>query len=262
MEDHIRVSDISNYLKCPRQVYYTYKESRPVNPITSAYVESLLIREMARSYADVVRSGDRDDALQELLDVAAHQLTTIYREELRDIDEEMLLDAVEVVRSHLEGIRCGILESVERLGSNRLVELLTSHDTEPVLYSKKFSLSGSPDRLIMVDDVPGLSIIRTGRAPESGIWKNDRIRLTALSILMEEEYDCVVSSGTVEYARYGIVRNTKIKRSDRRKVLVLAGRIRKIMDGRLPHRPDDAPCDYCSYAELCQVTPTLASKFF
>lgn len=81
MEDHIRVSDISNYLKCPRQVYYTYKESRPVNPITSSYVESLLIREMARSYADVVRSGDMDAALQDLLDVAAHQLTAIYREE-------------------------------------------------------------------------------------------------------------------------------------------------------------------------------------
>ena len=262
MEDHIKVSDISNYLKCPRQVYYTYKEPRPGNTITSAYVESLLIREMARSYADVVRSGNMDDALQELLDIAANQLTAIYREELMGIDEEMLLEAVEAVRSHLEGIKCGILESVERLGRDRLVELLTSHDTEPVLYSKKFGLSGSPDRLLMVDDMPGLSIIRTGRAPESGIWKNDRIKLTALSILVEEEYDCVVGSGTVEYARYGIVRNIKIKRADRRKVLVLAGRIRKIRDGRLPHRPDDAPCDYCSYAELCQVAPTLASKFF
>ncbi len=262
MEDYIRVSDISNYLKCPRQVYYSYNESKPGNTITPSYVESLLIREMARSYADVVRSGNMDDALSELLDVAANQLTAIYREELRDIDEEMLFESVEAVRSCLEGIKCGILESVERLGSDRLVELLTSHDTEPVFYSKKFGLSGSPDRLLMVDDVPGLSIIRTGRAPESGIWKDDRIRLTALSILLEEEYDCVVGSGTVEYARHGIVRNTKIKRADRRKVLVLAGRIRKIKDGRLPHRPDDAPCDYCSYAELCQVTQTLASRFF
>jgi CRISPR-associated exonuclease Cas4 len=202
------------------------------------------------------------DALLEFLEVAANQLTAIYREELRDINEEMLFEAFDTVRSYLEGIKCGILESVERLGADRLVELLTSHDTEPVLYSKKFGLSGSPDRLLMTDDVPGLSIIRTGRAPESGIWKDDRIRLTALSILVEEEYDCVVGSGTVEYARYGIVRNTKIKRSDRRKVLVLAGRIRKIRDGRLPHRPDDAPCDYCSYREICQITPTLASRFF
>ena len=262
MEDYIRVSDITNYLKCPRLVYYTYKEHGTGNALTSAYVESLLIREMARSYAYVVRSGNMYDALLEFLEVAANQLTAIYREELRDINEEMLFEAFDTVRSYLEGIKCGILESVERLGADRLVELLTSHDTEPVLYSKKFGLSGSPDRLLMTDDVPGLSIIRTGRAPESGIWKDDRIRLTALSILVEEEYDCVVGSGTVEYARYGIVRNTKIKRSDRRKVLVLAGRIRKIRDGRLPHRPDDAPCDYCSYREICQVTPTLASRFF
>ena len=262
MEDYIRVSDISNYLKCPRQVYYSYKEPSTGNTITASYIESLLIREMAQSYADVVFSEHMDAALQELLDVAAHQLTAIYREELRGFDEELLFIAIEIVRSHLEGMKCGILESVERLGRNRLVELLTAHDTEPVLYSKKFGLSGSPDRLLMGADGPGLSIIRTGRAPESGIWKNDRIRLTALSILAEEEYDCVVDSGTVEYARYGIIRITKIKRADRRKVLVLAGRIRKIIDGRLPHSPDDAPCDYCSYTEFCQVAPTLASKFF
>ncbi len=262
MEDYIRVSDITNYLKCPRQVYYTHNEPGTGNTITSSYIESLLIREMARYYADVVRSVDMDEALKELLDVAALQLTAIYREELKGIDEEMLSEAMEAVGAHLEGIKCGITESAERFGSDRLVELLTSHDTEPVLYSKKFGLSGSPDRLLMADDGPGLSIIRTGRAPESGIWKNDRIRLTALSILVEEEYDCVVDSGTVEYARYGILRNTKVKRTDRRKVLVLAGRIRKIIDGRLPHRPDDAPCDYCSYSELCQVTPTLASRFF
>jgi CRISPR-associated exonuclease Cas4 len=98
MEDHIRVSDISNYLKCPRQVYYTYNEYRYGNSITSSYIESLLIREMARSYADVVRSVNMDDALQELLDVTVQQLTAIYREELRGIDEEMLFEAIEAVR--------------------------------------------------------------------------------------------------------------------------------------------------------------------
>ncbi len=148
------------------------------------------------------------------------------------------------------------------LGVDRLLDIFTSMDVESILYSEKLSISGSPDRLLMLDGCLTPSVIRTGKAPLSGVWKNDRLRLTALSILLEDKHDSAVMKGVVEYARYGIVREVPIRRADRRKVLTLAGRVRKIRDGRLPDRPDDAPCDYCGHVEHCQVTQTLASRFF
>jgi CRISPR-associated exonuclease Cas4 len=242
--------------------YYAHKGYQPDKTITLSYVAALLIKEMAQSYADVIVSQDMDGVLHELLDTSAHNLTVIYKEELQDMDEMILSEAVEQVRACITEIKHGIVDSGERLGVERLVDMITAHDTQPVLYSEKFRISGSPDKLLKLDDTMSLSIIRTGRAPQTGIWKDDRIRLTALAILVEEEYNCLVDMGVVEYARYGSVRKVKIKRTDRRKVLVLAGRIRKIKSGRLPKPPEGAPCEYCAYTEFCEVTPTLASRFF
>lgn len=261
MEDYIRVSDISRYLKCPRMVYYVHKGHQPARTVNSSYVAALLIKEMAHFYAELVVSEDMDAALEELLDLSSHNLSIIYHQELNGMDEEIFHEAIETVRSWLGEIQCGIIDSIDRLGADRLVQLTASRATEPVLYSKKFRMSGSPDKLLMIDDAVSLSIIRTGRPPQAGIWKDDRIRITALAILLEEEHDCLVELGVVEYARYGIVREVTIKRADRRRVLALAGRVKKIKNSRLPQRRDDAPCEYCGYTTFCDITPTLATQF-
>lgn len=262
MKDYIRVSDVSNYLKCPRIVYYTYQDYKPEMTTSTAYIASLLVKEMAWSFAEIIASENLDNDLEMLLEDSALNLAAIYRDEIQNLNDEVLTESIELVRSWLGDIKAGIIDSIENFKIDRLVCMLTSHSTEPVLYSEKYRLSGTPDRVLMLDKAISLSIIRTGKAPETGIWKNDRIRLTALSILVEEEYDCVVDRSICEYARYGIVREVQIKRADRRKVLALASRIRKIRSGKLPQRPNNPPCDYCGFESFCQVTPTLASRFF
>ncbi len=106
------------------------------------------------------------------------------------------------------------------------------------------------------------SIIKTGNIPANGVWGGDRLQLTAYSILIEEKYNALVRNGFVEYARYGQVRQVVIKRHDRRKVLQVREKIKKIQDGLMPEKPADAPCEYCGFTEMCEVKPTLASRFF
>lgn len=262
MDDYIKVSDISSYLQCPRKVYYTYHGSRPARSATQSFVAALLLKEMALSYNEVVLSEDMDDTLNKLLDCSAYNLTSIYREELMDMEPEILYGSMDIVKSWFESVKMGISASKQRFGTGKLLDMLTSRSDETVFYSEKFKISGSPDRVLMHEGRITLSIIRTGQAPEEGIWKDDRIRLTALAILLEEKYGSLVEVGIVEYARFGIIREIKIKRTDRRKVLALAARVRHIKNGMLPQRIDDAPCSFCVYEEDCQVAPTLASRFF
>ena len=106
------------------------------------------------------------------------------------------------------------------------------------------------------------SIIKTGNMPENGVWNRDRLQLTAYSILVEEKYNSIVEKGFVEYARWGIVRPVVIKRHERRKVLQVMDKIKKIQDGFMPERPKDAPCEYCGFDGICDVKSTLASRFF
>jgi CRISPR-associated exonuclease Cas4 len=72
----------------------------------------------------------------------------------------------------------------------------------------------------------------------------------------------VVTRGFVEYARWGKVREVTIKRHERRKVLQLRDRVRKIEEGFMPEKPVDAPCENCGFKGICDVKSTLASRFF
>jgi len=58
------------------------------------------------------------------------------------------------------------------------------------------------------------------------------------------------------------VREVAIKRHERRKVLAIRDRIKKIHEGFMPEKPKDAPCEYCGFMGMCDVKSTLASRFF
>jgi CRISPR-associated exonuclease Cas4 len=132
-------------------------------------------------------------------------------------------------------------------------------DAEVDLRSEKLGLSGRLDRL-----APGLtpSLVRTGQAPEDGIWKKDRFMLAGYGLILGEMHNTKINQGLVEYPRSGIVRRVQIHSVDRARVLRIRDRVRQIKDGRLPDRPESAPCDGCLELGRCEMKRTLASRFF
>ncbi len=139
------------------------------------------------------------------------------------------------------------------------LDLLFPGDLEVDLRSEKLGLTGRLDRL-----APGLipSIIRTGQAPQDGVWKRDRLMLAGYSLLLGEKYGKRINRGMVEYPRYGAVRQVEIHAVDRSRVLRLRDRVAQIREGRLPDRPESAPCDGCEERQRCETRVSLASKFF
>jgi len=60
------------------------------------------------------------------------------------------------------------------------------------------------------------SMVRTGQAPETGVWKKDRIQLAGYAMLLEDGFGRPVRIGQVEYPRSGEVREVQIWPVDRR----------------------------------------------
>lgn len=249
----IRVSDITAYLRCPRMCYFLNK-GHDLAKNTQGYVESVVLKELALTYASV----NRDDMLSNLgeeLNRVSDEIRIIYRNELSGIDDALIESSISEVRSCLENISSNLSLHSEFYASY--------FEIEPLLRSEKFGLTGSPDRLIKINSELIPSIIKTGDMPESGAWSSDRMQLTAYSILIEEKYNSIVERGFVEYARYGKVREVKIKRHERRKVLQIREKLRKIQNGVMPEKPKDAPCEHCGFTKMCEdAKATLASRFF
>lgn len=250
----IRVSDITIYHKCPRMCFFTNKGHNLITEVTPVYLEGIILKELALVYDLAFNSEDKLPIMNRELDRISNEIPVIYRNELGIMDDETLAKSVTDVRSCVEVI-CSNLSSYNGFFAGEL-----SHNES--LHSEKFGLTGSPDRMIRTNDELTPSIIKTGKMPLNGIWQSDRLQLTAYAVLIEEKYDIPVRRGYVEYARWGVVREAAIKRHERRSVLQILEKIKKIQNGIMPEKPKDAPCVHCGFTGMCDVKSTLASRFF
>ena len=98
--------------------------------------------------------------------------------------------------------------------------------------------------------------------PENGVWGNDRLHITALCMLVEEEYEQALEYGIVEYVSEGIVRKVRIRTNDRRQVLKVKKRVENIVNGNLPEKKESKLCSYCDFKDMCTTKSSLASKLF
>ena len=234
----VRISEIGLYLRCPRLIYFENLRKTPKKIDT----KQILLRSLMLSFS---QKEDLEGQLKESLARLEAELPLVY---------EIEPDEIEPACRELEGEIAGIAQG---LAGN--LDLLLPCQAEVDLHSDKLGLSGRLDRL-----APGStpSLIRTGKAPEDGIWKRDRLMLAGYALLLGEKHRTHINQGLVEYPALALVRAAEIHSVDRARVLRIRDRIRLIKEGQLPDRPEDAPCQDCEAREICETRHSLASKFF
>ena len=152
----VRISDIGLYLRCPRLVYFDALGSLPrkVRPV------HLLLRELMLGIFCIDNlEGELEASLAKL----EQDLPLIFGDE---IDPEELGMATREVVAMIPGIAQGLATVLDKI---------LPSDLEVDLRSDRLGLSGRRDRLVTNGHVP--SIIKTGFAPDDGVWKKDRLQL-------------------------------------------------------------------------------------
>ena len=238
MSPPVRISEIGLYLRCPRLVYFESLGDRP-REVDAAHI---LLHSLMLSLS---QKSDLEGQFREILARLEEELPLVY-----EIEPEEIGPACRELEGEIAGIARGLAGHIDQL---------IPCQAEVELYSDKLGLSGRLDRL-----APGSipSLIRTGKAPQEGVWKKDRLMLAGYALLLGEKHRTHINQGLVEYPRQGLVRAVQIHSVDRARVLRLRDRIRQIKEGQLPDRPEGAPCQACWAAEICETRHSLLSKFF
>ena len=245
MSPPVRISEIGLYLRCPRLVYFQNLGSIAVAEDAGHMLLRALMQSLSFAPYSEISEMDLYSLLYDSLSQLEQELPLVYK-----IDAAELRSACQDLTQEIQGISQRLAESLD---------LLLPCEVDVDLWSEKLGLSGRLDRLAW-GAVP--SIIRTGKAPEEGVWKKDRIMLSGYALILGEKENRHIDAGMVEYARAGLVRRIEIHGIDRARVLRIRDRVRQIKDGRLPDRPESAPCQGCRASEICQTRHSLASKFF
>ncbi|MBN1235233.1 MAG: Dna2/Cas4 domain-containing protein, partial [Methanotrichaceae archaeon] len=229
MPPSVRISEIGLYLRCPRLVYFENLGGMP----HKINARQILLRSLMLSFC---QKHDLEGHLKEIISRLEEELPLIY-----EIGPEEIRPACRELEGEIASIAQGLAGHLD---------LLLPCEAEVDMHSHKLGLSGRLDRL-----APGgtPSLIRTGRAPESGIWKKDRLMLAGYALLLGEKNKTHINQGLVEYPRQALVRAVQIHSVDRARVLRIRDRIRQIKEGRLPDQPEDAPCQACWAAEICET---------
>lgn len=277
----VKVSDLTQYMLCPRLVYFRakgHKQSGIAKGKERSVIENILLKELAfdlhKVYGGEVDEegggergeGEGEEAEEEdarrLIEEIVDGVERIYSAELKGLET----DFVEAVKKDFV---CSMsVENAEWLkkvrNGNGLLELEEAYgyEREHTTVSEKLSMSGSVDKLIRTGEEFIPCVIKTGRCPEYGVWKSDRMQLAAYAMLIEEEYETTVKRGFVEYIRNAEFRESRMLKRDKALALQVLKRVKRIKGGVFPEKGENAPCDNCSFVERCETRKTLLSKLF
>ncbi len=274
MQDHtafIRVSDLTHYMLCPRLVYFSargYEQPKITKGKERSFVEHILLKELGFSVHTAYgrgneRGADESTEMEEVkrvIEDTAASLEWVYKEELKNTERSLIEDVKSDFLSSIENTEW--LKKLKTESTLTELERSFGFEREHIMISEKLGMSGSVDKLIKteVEIIP--CVIKTGKCPEYGVWKSDRMQLAAYALLIEEEFGTIVRRGFVDYIHTAEMREVQIRKRDRALTLQILKHVKKIHGGFFPDKGENAPCDSCYFTERCDTKMTLLSKLF
>jgi CRISPR-associated exonuclease Cas4 len=225
MTNLIKVSELTHYMICPRLVYFRARGDE--EPTIAAgnerrLIEHILLKELGFNLHKILGEDDNEEGTNEGTEGEAAKRAI---GEIVDGVEWIYKDALKTIEKHFfEVIKNDFLHTVgntEWLSTLRTenglaaLERSYGYEREHTAVSEKLGMVGSVDKLIQTEEEIILCVIKTGRCPEYGVWRSDRMQLAAYAMLIEDEFETTVQRGFVEYIRTPEIRELHIKKRDR-----------------------------------------------
>ncbi len=174
------------------------------------------------------------------------------------LDRDAILDELGIIVPDARADLADLLDEWYPLAEN--APFIRPVIQDMVVRSNRLGITGQIDKY---DPTAGWSHVRCSTAPKTGCWPDDRIRITALLLCLNEQAGLTLPGGHVEYVPSGVIRYYEPGPRDRRALLHAVKQARRIHDGTFPDKPVDPPCSACRYSDRCVVTaPSLSRLFF
>lgn len=259
----VAASTIADYLYCPRGVWLRHRENTQPTP-TPEHIHRLIAHCIRKEYAlrtpkllhKAATADDLPDIIEQEFDILCEELPIIYRQRL---------DAAELAQHLTQQKREGQAERrrfadyltgmVKELGREQAIQTTTPWKTDYGLRSTSLRLAGRIDKVARTDDEVTPILIRTGAAPDDGVWEADRLQTTTYSLLLEDRYDTTIPYARVEYSQAFESRLVAVTEKLRRQVLRIRDDVECILATDEP--PDICPhgygnrCAGCGLKEIC-----------
>ena len=284
----IAVSEIRQWILCPRQLYFktgaSEKEQKAEEKET-VKLKKEIQRELLYELPEIIQnsiSKNQDDFFidnrklrrqieETIKEIAAENEERIEQkmeERIEERIEEKIEEKIEkqfqwISEDEIERIIENIHKTIERSGFSLYDAAADPFKIEPLVYSEKPDIYGRPSKILNCGEKLLPYIIRTSKAPQNGVWESDRVTAAAYFMIIEKEYGYrqISKYSIIDY--FGDYRIFQVNSVDKRKVFRAIRKIKEIKKGKMPAERNIFLCKTCRYHEKCRPKmKTIFSKLF
>lgn len=117
----------------------------------------------------------------------------------------------------------------------------------------KLDLTGMCDKIEVIDGIYYPISFKNNTPPIKGVWNQDALELAAQALLIEQEFDCDVYVGFVEYQKIGERRPVVMDVNIRKGVFDVLHEMNqlKLMKKAPNVKINKKKCEMCEYANIC-----------
>lgn len=262
-EKFVRVTDLTDYLFCPRKVYLKrvlgYKEETNYQ---------MLFGRILHEFFDIFNEEEKEIIFEIKENLGFNYILNLYKDYARNLIEYLLekyLDEINNLKIPIDNLKIDLLSSIEddiEERARNVYFFIEKNDvygielweylepkirTELEVFSKKYELVGRIDRLEVYKTIVIPYEIKTGKE-----FKDHIIQLHGYYFLLRDEFPrAKIPYGVLLYMKKKKKKEVKFSKKLLYKILNIRDKIFDILDGKEPERLYSEKCKKCAFYNIC-----------
>jgi len=217
-------------------------DERIVRGVTRQMDSNTLEQHYRKEYDDLIKSVIQEN--RTVIDKAVLLPNYLHTYLMRNMQTEILYRSANIAE---------FIEKNSLLGEELWNELSPKIKSEYEVSDVELDLRSSIDMLENYGKSVVPVLIRTGRAPDEGVWPGHQIIIATQLILLEKMFGSAITKGSVRYLEPGLCRDVVMNPFMKDRVLDIHEKVKKTLEmTSLPSRVEnERKCKRCEHYESC-----------
>ena len=260
----IKLSSIKQYVYCPMKLYHEIHIDKSEN---TDYQLAIEIKRLKIDIQDLIQKNMRKIKKGMVLSEIENTLSENIDPHIKSTTKAIQSMNLGLETSHINELidNAYFKIKITALKTKQAMTILDKHALEitDMLFPNSmhsylikdpgFDVVGMCDKIEIIDGTYYPVLIKSGRPPLKGVWKQDAIELVADAILIEEEFETDVYVGFVDYEKIGDRRPVVMDVTIRKEYFDILRDVKEIIENKKMPKVKKSPkkCDKCKYKEIC-----------
>lgn len=263
----LSVTDLSSYLYCARKLFLSRIIKVPIkrDVMLKGLIKHEVMEKANKSEKQIIESITKQQPLTELQETYQKHYANAFLKTTEDYARDLQRFNIDKKEFFQQNLKIFTLEASERasnvlsfINKTNLYSADLWNSLEPkILVEQKLSspnlmLCGKVDKIEVYNDRIIPIELKSGKAPNTGVWPSNKIQLIAYCLLVKERFNKQVSEGILHYIDSNEKRPVVLNPFSETELFSIRDKTIKVLESKTPPEiVQSNKCNSCELKEQC-----------